>query len=164
MAKRGYGHEDAYSKSITSVLRWMGVQFLLVIPILNIILVLIWAFSSRHPSKRNYCIAAILWFLIFVALSSVAVYQFDNSFSSFVKNINGNWNRVPEIIELIGEKGREIYDAMDPAARITPEPGEMPTLPPENTLAPEETFMPEATPTRDTVPTMPDPTTEASIP
>ena len=157
MAKRGYGHEDAYSKSITSVLRWMGVQFLLVIPILNIILVLIWAFSSRHPSKRNYCIAAILWFLIFVALSSVAVYQLDNSFSSFVKNINGNWNRVPEIVELIGEKGREIYDAMDPAARITPEPEDTSFIPYDDTPSPGAVFTPDPTFTPDITST-PEPT------
>ena len=152
MAKRGYGSEDAYSKSITSVLRWMGVQFLLVIPILNIVLVLIWAFSSKHPSKRNYCIAAILWFLIFVTLSSVAVYKLDNPISAFVKNINNNWSRVPEIISLIGEKGTEIYDELDPAVRsVTPEPLVTPSpdaaSTPDTTLTPEDTFMPDTTST-----------------
>jgi len=159
MAKRGYGSEDAYSKSITSVLRWMGVQFLIVIPILNIILVIIWAFSSRHPSKRNFCIAAVVWFLIFVTLSSVAVFQLENPVTAFVKNINRNWGRVPDIVRLIGEKGMEIFDELDPAARsVTPEPHITPSPDATPTLAPE------ATPTQNTVPTMPDPTTEASIP
>jgi hypothetical protein len=131
----------------------MGVQFLLVIPIINIILVIVWAFSSKHSSRRNYCIAAIIWFLIFVTLSSVAVYQFDNPVTVFMKNINNNWRRVPEIIAIIEEKGVEVFNAMDPApTSIAPEPtlslpDAEPT--PEPTIMPEETFMPDITSTPD---------------
>jgi hypothetical protein len=156
MKKRGYHNEDGYSKSATSVLRWMGVQFLLVIPIINIILVIAWAISSKHPSKRNYCIAAIIWFIIFVTLTSVAVYQLDYPVTGFIKNINSNWRRVPAIIELIKEKGDEIFSAEEPAPQnitlepyVTPTPDATATTEvsptPEETIIPADTSMPDPT-------------------
>lgn len=51
---------------------WMWTIFLLCIPIVNIILLFVWAFGgSTNPSKANYCKAQLLWMLIFCCLSIV---------------------------------------------------------------------------------------------
>lgn len=51
---------------------WMWTILLLCIPIVNIILLIVWAFGGgTNPSKANYCKAQLLWMLIFCCLSIV---------------------------------------------------------------------------------------------
>lgn len=55
-----------------SVGEWMLTLFLTFIPLVNFIMLLIWAFSSAtSPSKANWAKAALLWMLIFFAISIV---------------------------------------------------------------------------------------------
>ncbi|MFU8832980.1 MAG: hypothetical protein ACNA7J_12620 [Wenzhouxiangella sp.] len=52
-----------------SVGNWMLTLFLTFIPLVNIIMLLVWAFSaSTSPSKANWAKAALLWMVIFVPL------------------------------------------------------------------------------------------------
>lgn len=54
---------------------WMITTLILAIPIVNIIMILVWAFSSStNPSKRTYCQAILVWCLIagiFVAIAGI---------------------------------------------------------------------------------------------
>lgn len=53
-----------------SVGQWMLTLFLVFIPLVNIIMLLVWAFgSSTHPEKANWAKATLIWMLIFVGLS-----------------------------------------------------------------------------------------------
>lgn len=48
---------------------WMWSLFLLGIPIVNLIMMLVWAFGGgTKPSKANYCKAMLLWMLIGICL------------------------------------------------------------------------------------------------
>jgi heme/copper-type cytochrome/quinol oxidase subunit 4 len=49
---------------------WMLTLFLTFIPLVNLIMLLVWAFSgSTPPSKANWAKAVLLWMVIFFALS-----------------------------------------------------------------------------------------------
>ncbi len=51
---------------------WMWTMLLLYIPVVNFILMIVWAFGGgTKPSKANYCKAQLLWMLIFFCLSFV---------------------------------------------------------------------------------------------
>jgi hypothetical protein len=48
---------------------WMLTLFLTFIPLVNIIMLIVWAVSSSTPpSKANWARAALLWMAIFIAL------------------------------------------------------------------------------------------------
>ena len=56
---------------VMSVGKWIGVMLVLAIPIVNIIMYIIWAFSSStNPNLSNFCKATLLLGLIggFIAL------------------------------------------------------------------------------------------------
>lgn len=53
-----------------SVGQWMLTLFITFIPIVNIIMLLVWAFGSNtHPEKVNWAKAMVAWFAIFIGLS-----------------------------------------------------------------------------------------------
>jgi len=48
---------------------WMVTLLLMIIPIVNIVLLFVWAFSSTtHPSKANWAKATLLWFAIIIVI------------------------------------------------------------------------------------------------
>lgn len=56
-------------KNEVSILNWLGTLILSAIPVVNLVVFIVWAVSSRKPAKRNYAIAAlILTVVIVVAL------------------------------------------------------------------------------------------------
>lgn len=62
-------HQGFNSSSTVSVGEWMLTLLLTFIPIVNIIALIIWAFSSgTKPSKSNWAKATLLWMLIAIAL------------------------------------------------------------------------------------------------
>ena len=55
---------------IPSVGDWLIIFLLLLIPLVNIILLLVWAFSSdTNPVKANFSKAALLWIIILMGIS-----------------------------------------------------------------------------------------------
>jgi len=40
---------------------WMLTLFLMMIPLVNIIMLFVWAFGDSNPSKANYAKASLLW-------------------------------------------------------------------------------------------------------
>jgi hypothetical protein len=60
-----------------SVGDWMMTALLLGIPVVNIILLFVWAFGSNTPiSKANFSKAILLWFLISMVFSAVLFFVF----------------------------------------------------------------------------------------
>ena len=55
----------SFERESTSTGQWVLTLFLAAIPVLNIILMLVWAFgSSTEPSKKNWARANIIWAII----------------------------------------------------------------------------------------------------
>lgn len=46
---------------IVSVKEWLITTLILIIPIVNIIMMFVWAFGGGNPSKANYFKAALIW-------------------------------------------------------------------------------------------------------
>lgn len=58
-------HHGFDSSSTVRLGEWMLTLFLTFIPIINIIALLVWAFSSStKPSKQNWARAILIWMLI----------------------------------------------------------------------------------------------------
>ncbi|MBD7970158.1 hypothetical protein [Paenibacillus gallinarum] len=59
---------------IVSVKSWMLVTFLVAIPIVNLIFLFIWAFSSStNPNKSNFAKASLLWMAIGIVIYIVGL-------------------------------------------------------------------------------------------
>lgn len=66
--------EDNRDAQIMTVGDWMVTLLILSLPLVNSIMILVWAFSSGgNPNRRNYCLATLLWFVIVAALSVTVV-------------------------------------------------------------------------------------------
>lgn len=67
---------EQHNAPVLSVKDWMITILLMAIPIVNIVLLFVWAFSkSENPSKSNYAKASLIWaaiglvlYLIFVVI------------------------------------------------------------------------------------------------
>ncbi|WP_315971382.1 hypothetical protein [Paenibacillus sp. N3.4] len=57
-----YGFQPAPSSPVVSLQDWLITILLLAIPLVNIILLFIWAFGNdTNPSKANYAKASLIW-------------------------------------------------------------------------------------------------------
>lgn len=60
------GHQQA---PIVSVKEWLITNLILMIPLVNIVMTLVWAFSSNtNPNKANYFKAALILFAIVMVI------------------------------------------------------------------------------------------------
>lgn len=60
------GHQQA---PIVSVKEWLLTNLILMIPLVNIVMMLVWAFGSNtNPNKANYFKAALILFAILMAI------------------------------------------------------------------------------------------------
>ena len=60
------GHQQA---PVVSVKEWLLTNLILMIPLVNIVMTLVWAFSSNtNPNKANYFKAALILFAIVMAI------------------------------------------------------------------------------------------------
>lgn len=60
------GHQQA---PIVSVKEWLITNLIMMIPLVNIVMMLVWAFSSNtNPNKANYFKAALILFAIVMAI------------------------------------------------------------------------------------------------
>ena len=51
---------------------WMGTLLILAIPVVNIIMYLVWAFSSSgNVNRKTFCQASLIWFLVLMAVALV---------------------------------------------------------------------------------------------
>ena len=60
------GHQQA---PIVSVKEWLITNLIMMIPLVNIVMMLVWAFSSNtNPNKANYFKAALILFAIVMVI------------------------------------------------------------------------------------------------
>ncbi|SDN38206.1 hypothetical protein SAMN04487897_102714 [Paenibacillus sp. yr247] len=78
--------EEQQTAPVLSVKDWMITILLLAIPIVNIILLFVWAFSKgENPSKANYAKASLIWAAIGIVLYIIFVVIF---FGAVMSSIN----------------------------------------------------------------------------
>ena len=67
------GHQQA---PIVSIKEWLITNLIMMIPLVNLIMMLVWAFSSNtNPNKANYFKAALILFVIYLVLAvAVAIF------------------------------------------------------------------------------------------
>jgi NADH:ubiquinone oxidoreductase subunit 3 (subunit A) len=67
-----YAAPPFQTAAILSVWDYLKMFLLLCIPLVNIVLMLLWAFnSSENPNKRNYALASLLFFVIMMVVGFV---------------------------------------------------------------------------------------------
>ncbi|WP_235561035.1 hypothetical protein [Bacillus sp. FJAT-28004] len=65
----GYGHHQEQAMSpVISIKEWMLTTLILIIPIVNIIMMFVWAFGEGNPTKKNYFKASLIWAAIILAI------------------------------------------------------------------------------------------------
>ncbi|MCL2694703.1 MAG: hypothetical protein FWE69_00065 [Clostridiales bacterium] len=60
------------SEKAVSVGNWIGTFFLTLIPVVNIIMLFVWAFGAQTKSKRNYG-RAMLWMTLILAVAGACL-------------------------------------------------------------------------------------------
>ena len=74
------GHQQA---PVVSVKEWLLTNLILMIPLVNIVMTLVWAFSSNtNPNKANYFKAALILFAIVMAIYLVLAVVFLGSIAA----------------------------------------------------------------------------------
>ena len=71
------GHQQA---PVVSVKEWLLTNLILIIPLVNIVMMLVWAFNSNtNPNKANYFKAALILFAIVMVIYLVLAVVFFGS-------------------------------------------------------------------------------------
>ena len=74
------GHQQA---PVVSVKEWLITNLIMMIPLVNIVMMLVWAFGSNtNPNKANYFKAALILFAIVMAIYLVLVVVFLGSIAA----------------------------------------------------------------------------------
>ncbi len=64
--------QDIQKTPVISIGDWMITIFILMIPLINIILLFIWAFSnSTNPNKSTFAKAYLIWIAIIIAITII---------------------------------------------------------------------------------------------
>lgn len=80
---------QAVNSAEMSVKDWMITLFIMFIPLVNIIMLFVWAFGGdgRTPTKANWAKASLIWMAIFVALYIVIAVVFGAAMLSSMGNM-----------------------------------------------------------------------------
>jgi len=82
--------ENEYDYRPLSLADWMLTLFITFIPLINIIMLFVWAFGNNtHPSKANWAKANLLWMLIGIVLIIIFISIFGLALFSFMKHSGG---------------------------------------------------------------------------
>ncbi len=74
------GHQQA---PIVSVKEWLITNLILMIPLVNLVMIFVWAFGSNtNPNKANYFKAALILFAIVMAIYLVLAVVFLGSIAA----------------------------------------------------------------------------------
>lgn len=78
--------DNQQNAPVLSVKDWMVTILLLAIPLVNIVMLFVWAFSKgENPSKANYAKASLIWALIGIGLYFIFFVLF---FGAMMSNMN----------------------------------------------------------------------------
>ncbi len=76
---------DVIQYAPVSVFEWVISLLVLSIPLLNIIMLMVWAFSNDiNPTKSNFAKAALIWMLVGILLSLLFITSILSITSSFM--------------------------------------------------------------------------------
>lgn len=65
---------DQPQAPVVSIKEWLLTNLILMIPLVNIVMTLVWAFGSNtNPNKANYFKAALILFVIYLVLAVAVV-------------------------------------------------------------------------------------------
>lgn len=65
------------SQEPVSIGEWILTWIILAIPLVGLIMLFVWGFSSStKPSKKNFCIASLIIAAIFIVLYAVLIFTF----------------------------------------------------------------------------------------
>lgn len=82
------GGNAAKQAPVVSVSDWLITILIMAIPIVNIIMMFIWAFSPEtNPSKANYFKASLIWAAIGIGISILFLILFVTVFASMVSTL-----------------------------------------------------------------------------
>lgn len=65
---------------IMSIKDWLITLIIMMIPIVNLVMMIVWAINAKNPSKRNYFIASWILFAIIMALYLILFLVFGTAF------------------------------------------------------------------------------------
>jgi len=71
-----------------SVCGWLGTLFVSILPGINLILWIIWAFLAKKPSRKSFARAALLLLLILVVLSLVALWLYGEEILKWIHSLD----------------------------------------------------------------------------
>ena len=70
----GQNQIDQPLAPVVSIKEWLLTNLILMIPLVNIVMTLVWAFGSNtNPNKANYFKAALILFVIYLVLAVAVV-------------------------------------------------------------------------------------------
>lgn len=70
----GYGYNQNQNQQVSPVItvkEWMLTMLILIIPIVNIIMMFVWAFGEGNPTKKNYFKASLIWGAIVLVIYAI---------------------------------------------------------------------------------------------
>jgi succinate dehydrogenase/fumarate reductase cytochrome b subunit len=87
-------HEPSYQSAlhpamapVVTLKDWMITTLILLIPIVNIVMMFVWAFSSStNPSKANYFKASLIWAAIILVIYLIIGIVFAGIFASLMNS------------------------------------------------------------------------------
>ena len=70
----GQNQIDRPQAPVVSISEWLVTSLIMMIPLVNLIMMFVWAFSSNtNPNKANYFKAALILFVIYLVLAVAVV-------------------------------------------------------------------------------------------
>ena len=70
----GQNQIDQPQAPVVSIKEWLLTNLIMMIPLVNIVMMLVWAFGSNtNPNKANYFKAALILFVIYLVLAVAVV-------------------------------------------------------------------------------------------
>lgn len=85
METTNYGLDQR--EQVMTVKKWLITSLILMIPIVNIVMLFVWAFGdSANKNKANYAKASLLMMLIGIVLYAIIMIAFFSLFADLLKN------------------------------------------------------------------------------
>jgi len=78
------GNAEGYRP--VSVMGWLGTLALSCLPVINIVMWFIWAFTARRPSRKTFARAMLLIALIFIAVSLILILIYGESMLEWARS------------------------------------------------------------------------------
>ena len=71
---------------IVSLGKWIGTMLLSMIPIVNIILIIVWAVNkAENPNRRNWALAMLILWVVLIAIYAILFIVFGDSFKELMQ-------------------------------------------------------------------------------